>query len=113
MKNSQIVKKLEKVLANSYALALKTQNYHWNVEGENFKSLHELFGAQYEELSEAIDEIAERIRALCEKVEASFENFQTLSEIKKGDKNLRSAAHAPRRWATISPATAARPAPAR
>jgi starvation-inducible DNA-binding protein len=87
-----ITKELEKVLANSYALSLKTQNYHWNVEGENFKSLHELFGEQYEELSEAIDEIAERIRALGEKVEASFENFQTLSEIKKGDKNLKSAA---------------------
>lgn len=88
MKNYQTTQSLEKVLANSYALALKTQNYHWNVVGENFKSLHELFASQYEELSDAIDEIAERIRALGVKVDGSFENFQKLSSIKSGDKNL-------------------------
>ncbi len=87
MRNNQTVAILEKVLADSYTLMLKTQNYHWNVVGENFKPLHELFGAQYEEIFEAIDEIAERIRALGSKVDGSFENFQKLSEIKKGDKN--------------------------
>ncbi len=88
MKNHQTIQNLEKVLANSYVLALKTQNYHWNVVGENFKSLHELFGAQYEDLAAAIDEVAERMRALGSKVEGSFENFSKLSKIKSGDKNL-------------------------
>ncbi len=88
MKNSQTVQNLEKVLANSYVLALKLQNYHWNVVGENFKSLHELFGAQYEDLADAIDEVAERMRALDSKVEGTFENFSKLSRVKSGDKNL-------------------------
>jgi starvation-inducible DNA-binding protein len=88
MKNRQTVQNLEKLLADSYALALKTQNYHWNVVGENFKSLHELFGAQYEELAVAIDEVAERIRALGSKVEGTFENFSALSKIKSGNKNF-------------------------
>lgn len=88
MKNHQTIQNLEKLLANSYALALKTQNYHWNVVGENFKPLHELFGAQYEEISDAIDEIAERIRALGSKVDGTFENFSKLSKIKSGDKAL-------------------------
>lgn len=87
MKN-ELIKKLEFVLANSYSLSLKTQNYHWNVVGQNFKPLHELFGEQYEDLSEAIDEIAERIRALGSKVDGSFESFSKLSTIKSGNKNL-------------------------
>lgn len=83
---------LEEVLVNSYALMLKTQNYHWNVVGENFKPLHELFGAQYEELFAALDEIAERIRAIGSKVEATFENLQKLKKSKSGDKNLNAKA---------------------
>jgi starvation-inducible DNA-binding protein len=90
MKNHQTAASLEKTLANSYLLQLKLQNYHWNVVGANFKPLHELFGAQYEDVSTAIDEIAERLRAIGSKVEASFENFQKLSEIKSGNKNLKS-----------------------
>jgi starvation-inducible DNA-binding protein len=88
MKNRQTIQLLEKALADSYALLLKTQNYHWNVVGENFKALHELFNAQYEEIFAAIDELAERIRALGSKVEGTFENFQKLSKFKSGDKNL-------------------------
>lgn len=88
MKNSQTVQNLEKVLAHSYVFQLKLQNYHWNVTGANFKSLHELFAAQYEDVSDAIDEIAERMRALNSKVEGTFENFSKLSRIKSGDKNL-------------------------
>jgi starvation-inducible DNA-binding protein len=57
---------LQRVLANTYGLYLATHNYHWNVEGRNFASLHSLFGAQYNELFLAIDVIAERIRALGE-----------------------------------------------
>jgi starvation-inducible DNA-binding protein len=89
MKNHQTVVSLEKVLANSYVLYLKTQNYHWNVVGANFKSLHELFNEQYNDLAAAIDEIAERIRALGVKVDGTFENFSKLSKIKSGDKNAK------------------------
>lgn len=85
----EVIKSLEVILASSYGLAIKTQNYHWNVTGANFKSLHEMFGAQYEELADAIDELAERIRALGEKVDGSFENFSKLSKVKAGDKNLK------------------------
>jgi starvation-inducible DNA-binding protein len=88
MKNSQTLQNLEKVLANSYVFQLKLQNYHWNVVSENFKSLHELFAAQYEDVSTAIDEVAERMRALDSKVEGTFENFSKLSRIKSGNKNL-------------------------
>ena len=88
MKNHQTVVVLEKALADTYALVVKTQNYHWNVVGENFKPLHELFGVQYEEMFGAIDEVAERIRAIGYKVEGSFENFQKLSKSKSANKNL-------------------------
>lgn len=91
MKNHQTITALEKALASSYALMLKTHNYHWNVVGENFKSLHELFQGQYEELFEAIDEIAERIRALGSKVDATFENFAKLSGAKNPNKNLKNS----------------------
>lgn len=88
MKNNQVLKILEQVLADSYALSIKTKNYHWNVVGENFKALHEMFDVQYQDLSDAIDEIAERIRALGVKVEASLEYFSKLSQIKKGDETF-------------------------
>ena len=85
----EVIKILEVIVASSYGLALKTQNYHWNVTGADFKPVHEMFGAQYQELSDAIDELAERIRSLGEKVEGSFENFSKLSKVKSGDKNLK------------------------
>ena len=64
MSNNPVAESLKKVLASSYILSLKTQNYHWNVKGPHFKQLHDLFGEQYNELNTAIDDIAERIRAL-------------------------------------------------
>lgn len=76
-----IVKDLKVLLANTYALYLKTQNFHWNYEGPNFYSLHILFEKQYEDLAEAIDEIAERLRALNSLVEASFSHFKEISLI--------------------------------
>ena len=91
MKNHQTVVSLEKVLANTYALYLKTQNYHWNVTGPSFKSLHDLFNAQYTDLSLAIDDIAERIRTLDSKVEANFNYFEKTSKIKGGNENADSS----------------------
>lgn len=55
---------LESLLADTVVLAAKTRGYHWNVRGPHFEPLHELFGKQYEELSEQADEIAERVRIL-------------------------------------------------
>lgn len=85
---SNYIKGLQAALADSYGLYLKTQNYHWNVEGPHFKSLHELFEEQYRDLFEAIDDLAERIRALGEKVDGSYEGFQSLSKIKPGNPDL-------------------------
>lgn len=76
---------LKKILANSYALMLKTQNYHWNVRGHLFKPVHELTEAQYEDLFAAIDVIAERIRALGVLAPGSFEKYADLSELGKND----------------------------
>jgi starvation-inducible DNA-binding protein len=62
--DSAVIKGLNLVLADSYALLANTHHAHWNVEGPGFFSLHKAFHEQYENLFEAIDEIAERVRAL-------------------------------------------------
>lgn len=62
--NTAIVEHLNKVLADTFQLYFKTHSFHWNVEGPQFRSLHEIFEEQYTELWGATDEIAERIRAL-------------------------------------------------
>ncbi|MEM1379066.1 MAG: DNA starvation/stationary phase protection protein [Pseudomonadota bacterium] len=59
-----VLNSLTRVLADTYALYLRTHGYHWNVEGPNFKSLHELFEEQYRAMWTSMDDIAERIRAL-------------------------------------------------
>ena len=62
--SKEVSQELSKLLAESYTLYLKTHNYHWNVTGPMFHSLHLLFEEQYTELATAVDKIAERIRAL-------------------------------------------------
>jgi len=79
----QVCKGLSKLLADSYLLYLKTQNYHWNVTGKLFHPLHKVFEEQYQELALAVDEIAERIRALGEFAPASFSNFAKITSIKE------------------------------
>lgn len=74
---------LNKLLADSYLLYLKTQNYHWNVTGKMFRSLHTLFEEQYQELAASVDEIAERIRALGEFAPGSFSTFSRVTSIKE------------------------------
>jgi starvation-inducible DNA-binding protein len=81
---------LYRVLADTYALYLKTQNFHWNVTGPEFFALHLLFEKQYEELAEAVDEIAERIRALGFYVDAAFSSFKKTSSIHDETKVLNS-----------------------
>lgn len=75
----KIVHGLSSVLADSYTLYLKTHNYHWNVVGPMFHSLHTMFEVQYTELSLAVDEIAERIRALGAPAPATYRQFMELS----------------------------------
>jgi len=74
---------LSKVLADTYLVYLKTHNYHWNVTGPHFHSLHEQFEEQYTELAEAVDVIAERIRALGHRAPGSFREFNELTSIKE------------------------------
>jgi starvation-inducible DNA-binding protein len=86
-KNHHVATALCEFLADTYALYLKTQNFHWNVEGPNFPALHKLFEAQYEELADAVDSIAERIRAIGEKAPAAFSIYQKTTHIKEGNVN--------------------------
>ncbi len=78
---NEIADGLARVLADTYSVCLKTQNYHWNVKGPLFHTLHAMFEEQYTELAVAIDEIAERIRALGEPTPGSFTDFAKLSSI--------------------------------
>lgn len=88
MSNKPVTDALKKILADTYSLQLKTQNYHWNVEGPLFRSLHLMFEEQYNELFTAVDGIAERIRALGEKAPGTYSEFAKLSKIKEGDDSL-------------------------
>ncbi|WP_421708426.1 Dps family protein [Algihabitans sp.] len=72
---------LSRVLADTYTLYLKTQNFHWNVTGPHFGPLHTLFEEQYNELRLAADEIAERIRALGHFAPGSYAQFTELKSI--------------------------------
>lgn len=76
---------LSRVPANSYALYLKTHNFHWNVEGPRFRELHLMFEEQYTELAMAVDAIAERIRQLGSYAPGSFGQFARLAEVKDED----------------------------
>lgn len=81
----KIVKGLSGLLADTYTLYLKTHNYHWNVTGPHFQSLHAMFMTQYTEMSVAVDDIAERIRALGEFAPGTYREFGKLSTISEDD----------------------------
>ena len=73
---------LKTLLASQYAMVIKLQGFHWNVEGSDFAQLHRFFGKMYEEIYEnSIDQTAEFIRILDEYTPYSFERFQELSMI--------------------------------
>ncbi len=74
---------LSRFLADSYTLYLKTHNFHWNVTGPMFNSLHAMFMTQYTEQWTALDEIAERIRALGFNAPGSYAQFVKLASIKE------------------------------
>ena len=77
----QIAQHLSKVLADSYTLYLKTHNFHWNVTGPMFNTLHVMFETQYTEQWTALDATAERIRALGFNAPGSYAEFTRLSSI--------------------------------
>lgn len=76
---------LKKLLADTYTLYLKTHNYHWNVTGPMFQTLHTMFMEQYTELWNSIDEIAERIRSLGHFAPGSYKDYTKLSSIQEED----------------------------
>lgn len=76
---------LSRLLADTYVLYLKTHNFHWNVTGPMFTTLHTLFETEYTELALAVDEIAERIRALGAVAPGSFTAYAKLAKIQEAD----------------------------
>ena len=78
-----VVQPLERLLADSYTLYLKTHSYHWNVTGPMFTTLHTLFETQYNELALAVDEIAERIRAIGAPAPGSYTQFQERATVQE------------------------------
>jgi len=80
---SEIAIGLSKLLADTYSLYLKTHNFHWNVTGPMFQTLHLMFETQYNELALAVDLIAERIRSLGFPAPATYSEFARLSSIRE------------------------------
>lgn len=79
----EIATGLSRLLADTYTLYLKTHNFHWNVTGPMFQTLHLMFETQYTELALAVDLIAERIRALDFPAPGTYAEFAELSSIKE------------------------------
>ena len=78
---TSICNNLARTLADEYTLLLKTQNFHWNVEGPMFYSLHLLFEQQYTQLQLTVDRVAERIRALGQRAPGSYDEFRKVSKV--------------------------------
>ena len=79
----EIAQGLSRLLADTYTLYLKPHNFHWNVTGPMFQTLHLMFEQQYTELSTAVDEIAERIRALGFPAPGSYSEYGKLTSIEE------------------------------
>jgi starvation-inducible DNA-binding protein len=82
---TEIANALSRLLADTYTLYLKTHNFHWNVTGPMFQTLHLMFETQYNELALAVDLIAERIRALGAPAPGSYREFARLSSVKEAE----------------------------
>lgn len=80
---SAIAQGLSRLLADTYTLYLQTHNFHWNVKGPMFQTLHLMFETQYNELALAVDDIAERIRTLGFAAPGTYKQFVELSSIKE------------------------------
>jgi starvation-inducible DNA-binding protein len=82
---ARIAEGLSRLLADTYTLYLKTHNFHWNVKGPMFQTLHLMFETQYNELALAVDLIAERIRALGFPAPGTYREYAKLSSIKENE----------------------------
>lgn len=82
-KRQAIAEGLSRLLADTYTLYLKTHNFHWNVKGPMFQTLHTMFETQYTELALAVDLIAERIRALGYPAPGTYSEYAKLSSIEE------------------------------
>jgi starvation-inducible DNA-binding protein len=86
---ARLSEELSRLLADSYTLYLKTHNYHWNVTGPMFQTLHTMFEQQYTELAMAVDAIAERIRSLGHRAPGSYAAFARLSTVADADEKAK------------------------
>lgn len=89
-KRTHLIEGLSHLLADTYLLYLKTQNFHWNVTGSNFYALHKMFEDQYGQLANAVDLIAERIRALKAPAPATLAEYQKLTSLHEAGHHLNS-----------------------
>jgi starvation-inducible DNA-binding protein len=80
---AELTSQLGSLLADTYTLYLKTHNYHWNVTGPMFRSLHLMFEEEYTEMWTAVDDIAERIRSLGEPAPGTYAEYSRLSSVKE------------------------------
>jgi starvation-inducible DNA-binding protein len=87
----EIADGLSRLLADSYTLYLKTHNYHWNVTGPMFQTLHLMFETQYTELATAVDVIAERIRALGVTAPGTYRAYAKLTRIEEDEDGVPAA----------------------
>lgn len=81
--SKETAERMGKLLADSYTLYLKTHNFHWNVKGPMFSTLHMLFETEYTELALAVDEIAERIRTLGHEAPGTYRQFSSMTSIEE------------------------------
>ena len=83
--NDDYYKTFARLMADTYTLYLKTQNYHWHVRGPHFRTLHLMFEEQYNQLLLGVDTLAERIITLGHPAPATFAEFNELRTINEGD----------------------------
>ena len=105
---AKIAKGLSRLLADSYTLYLMTHNFHWNVKGPMFNTLHLMFMGQYTEQWNALDLIAERIRALGHPAPGTYQQFVKLASIEEVE-GVPSANDMIRQWVAAQEATARTP----
>ena len=84
-KREELAQGLSRVLADTYTLYVQTHNFHWNVTGPMFQTLHLMFETHYNELADAVDLVAERIRALGLPAPGTYKQFARLSSIEEVD----------------------------
>jgi starvation-inducible DNA-binding protein len=81
----ELIQQMKELLADTFAFRLKTQYYHWNIEGPDFVQYHDFLGDLYEEIDGAVDETAEKIRSLNSYAPGSFQRYLELATIQGDD----------------------------